>query len=83
MAPKTRTAKETFATTTHIVLPNDTNVLGNLMGAGAAGMPDTQRMQQQFAQNPEMMQSIMNSPMVRSFSLSPALSCRRKRKKCP
>ena len=32
MAPKTRTAKETFATTTHIVLPNDTNVLGNLMG---------------------------------------------------
>ena len=61
--------------------PSD--LLGNLMGAGAAGMPDTQRMQQQFAQNPEMMQSIMNSPMVRSFSLSPALSCRRKRKKCP
>ena len=33
MAPKTRTAKETFATTTHIVLPNDTNVLGNLATA--------------------------------------------------
>ncbi len=32
MAPKTRLAKDTFATTTHIVLPNDTNVLGNLMG---------------------------------------------------
>ena len=31
MAPKTRTAKS-LATTTHIVLPNDTNVLGNLMG---------------------------------------------------
>lgn len=32
MATNARTAKETFATTTHIVLPNDTNVLGNLMG---------------------------------------------------
>ena len=32
MAPRTRLAKDTFATTTHIVLPNDTNVLGNLMG---------------------------------------------------
>lgn len=32
MAPKTRHAKDSFATTTHIVLPNDTNVLGNLMG---------------------------------------------------
>ena len=32
MAPQTRLAKDSFATTTHIVLPNDTNVLGNLMG---------------------------------------------------
>lgn len=32
MAPQQRFAKDTFATTTHIVLPNDTNVLGNLMG---------------------------------------------------
>ncbi|MAY84111.1 MAG: acyl-CoA thioesterase [Flavobacteriales bacterium] len=29
---KPRTAKETFAQTSKIVLPNDTNVLGNLMG---------------------------------------------------
>ena len=32
MAPQTRLAQDSFATTTHIVLPNDTNVLGNLMG---------------------------------------------------
>lgn len=29
---KTVTAKETFASASHIVLPNDTNTLGNLMG---------------------------------------------------
>jgi acyl-CoA hydrolase len=32
MAPDSSTAGKTFATTTHIVLPNDTNTLGNLMG---------------------------------------------------
>lgn len=29
---KARTAKETYAVTTEIVMPNDTNTLGNLMG---------------------------------------------------
>lgn len=29
---KTKTPKESYTITTHIVLPNDTNVLGNLMG---------------------------------------------------
>ena len=29
---KSITAKETFASSSHIVLPNDTNTLGNLMG---------------------------------------------------
>ena len=29
---KAKTAKETLAQTSKIVLPNDTNVLGNLMG---------------------------------------------------
>jgi len=29
---KSKTAKETHAMTTHLVLPNDTNTLGNLMG---------------------------------------------------
>lgn len=29
---KARTAKETLAITTHVVLPNDTNTLGNLFG---------------------------------------------------
>lgn len=29
---KTKTPKESYTITTHIILPNDTNVLGNLMG---------------------------------------------------
>ncbi len=33
------------------------------------GMPDMQRMQEQLAQNPEMMRNIMNSPMVSAHSI--------------
>jgi len=35
------------------------------------GMPDMQRMQEQLAQNPEMMRNIMNSPMMQNLMDNP------------
>mmetsp|Transcript_71670 Transcript_71670/g.202621 ORF Transcript_71670/g.202621 Transcript_71670/m.202621 type:complete len:269 (-) Transcript_71670:1069-1875(-) len=51
------------------------NPLASMMaqGGGMGGPPDMNRMQQQLMQNPEMMQSIMNSPMMQNLMDNPEM----------